>query len=530
MRHTYDFLVIGSGIAGLSYALRVAEHGSVALVTKDDVSEANTTYAQGGLAAVMDDADSVESHIEDTLEAGAGLCDPSIVELVVREGPKRVQELIDMGAEFTRVHGNGDLHLGREGGHSANRIVHAADTSGYEVEHTLLEQVKAHAGIDIFEHHFAVDLITEHHLGQHVTRVRPDIHCFGAYVLDRATQEVHTFLAKVTLLATGGSGQVYRHTTNPGVATGDGVAMAYRAKARVSNMEFVQFHPTSLYHPEADSFLISEAVRGEGGILLNQDGERFMPQYDDRGELAPRDIVARAIDDQLKQRGEAYVLLDISHEPAETIREHFPNIHDTCQSYGIDMTEAPIPVVPAAHYQCGGVQTDDVGATTIDGLFASGEVACTGLHGANRLASNSLIEGLVFSERAVAPSVACAAKSDWNTEVPEWNASGTEQPGEQILITHNRDELRRVMSNYVGIVRSDVRLNRAHRRTRLLYEETEDVYRKSELSQDLCELRNMIAVCSLIVECAKQRKESRGLHHTVDYPEATEMERRATFV
>lgn len=530
MRHTHDFLVIGSGIAGLSYALRVAEHGSVALVTKDDVSEANTTYAQGGLAAVIDDADSAESHLEDTLEAGAGLCDPSIVDLVVREGPKRVQELIDMGAEFTRVDGNGKLHLGREGGHSANRIVHAADTSGYEVEHTLLEQVKAHPAVDMFEYHFAVDLITEHHLGQHVTRVRPDIHCYGAYVLERETGTMHTFLATATLLATGGSGQVYRHTTNPDVATGDGVAMAYRAKARVSNMEFVQFHPTSLFHPEADSFLISEAVRGEGGRLINQDGERFMPAYDERGELAPRDIVARAIDDQLKQRGEKYVLLDISHEPADAIRGHFPNIHDTCQSFGIDMTEEPIPVVPAAHYQCGGVQTDDVGATTIEGLFASGEVACTGLHGANRLASNSLIEGLVLSERAVDPSVAYAAEQDWRTDVPDWDSTGTQQPGEHILITHNRDELRRVMSNYVGIVRSDVRLARAHRRTRLLYEETEDVYRKSEVSQALCELRNMIAVSNLIVECAQQRKESRGLHYTVDYPEATEMERRPTFV
>jgi L-aspartate oxidase len=530
MRHTYDFLVIGSGIAGLSYALRAAQHGSVALVTKDDVSEANTTYAQGGLAAVMDAEDTVASHVEDTLVAGAGLCDPEIVDTVVREGPQRVQELIDMGAEFTRVNGDGALHLGREGGHSANRIVHAADTSGYEVEHTLLARVKDHPNVDVLEHHFAVDLITEHHLGQRITRVRPDIHCFGAYVLERGTGTVHTFLAKATMLATGGSGQVYRHTTNPDVATGDGVAMAYRAKARVSNMEFVQFHPTSLYHPEADSFLISEAVRGEGGTLLNQSGERFMQEYDDRAELAPRDIVARAIDDQLKQRGEEYVLLDISHQPADAIREHFPHIASTCQSYGIDITEEPIPVVPAAHYQCGGVQTDAVGRTTIDGLFASGEVACTGLHGANRLASNSLIEGLVFSQRAVEPSVRYASTHDWRRVVPDWDAAGTEHPGEHILITHNHDELRRVMSDYVGIVRSDVRLERAHRRLRLLYEETEEVYRRSAVSQDLCELRNMIAVSYLIVECAQQRKESRGLHHTVDHPESTEMERRPTFV
>ena len=530
MSTTYDFLVIGSGVAGLSYALRVAEHGSVAVVTKDDVSEANTLYAQGGIAAVMHAEDSAEAHIEDTLVAGADLCDPEVVEFVVREVPQRVRELIDMGAEFTRTDENGALHLGREGGHSANRIVHAADASGYEVEHTLLDQVLNHPSIDVYEHHFAVDLITEHHLGQHVTRVRPDIHCFGAYVLDEASGDVVPFSAKVTMLAAGGSGQVYRHTTNPKVATGDGVAMAYRAKARVSNMEFVQFHPTSLYHPEADSFLISEAVRGEGGILLNQAGERFMPDYDERAELAPRDIVARSIDNQLKQRGEDYVLLDISHKDAGEIREHFPMIFETLGAYGIDMTEEPIPVVPAAHYQCGGVQTDHHGRTTINGLFASGEVACTGLHGANRLASNSLLEGLVFSERAVEPSVAYAEEQTQPVELPEWDDSGTDQPGEQVLITHNREELRRVMSDYVGIVRSELRLDRAHRRTRLLYEETEDFYRSSEISRDLCELRNMIAVSYLIIECAQQRRESRGLHYITDHPEPTERERRPSLV
>jgi len=530
MRHQYDFLVIGSGVAGLSYALRAADHGSVAIVTKDDVSEANTTYAQGGIAAVMAEDDTAEAHIHDTIVAGAHLCDPEVVQFVVREGPERVRELINMGAEFTRVNGNGKLHLGREGGHSANRIVHAADASGYVVEHTLLDQVMQHDGIDVFEHHFAVDLITEHHLGQHVTRVRPDIHCFGAYVLNEESGTVDTFLARATMLASGGSGQVYRHTTNPDVATGDGTAMAYRAKARVSNMEFVQFHPTSLYHPEADSFLISEAVRGEGGLLYNQSGERFMPDYDERAELAPRDVVARSIDDQLKQRGEDYVLLDISHKPEDEIRSHFPTIHDTCLEYGIDMTSEPIPVVPAAHYQCGGVQTDHVGRTTINGLFASGEVACTGLHGANRLASNSLLEGLVFSERAIEPSVAYADDHDAVDAVPDWDASGTNQPGEQVLITHNRKELQRVMSDYVGIVRSEQRLDRAFRRTRLLYEETESFYRGARVSRDLCELRNLIAVSYLIIECARQRRESRGLHYVLDYPEATEMERRPTLV
>jgi L-aspartate oxidase len=530
MRRRYDFLVIGSGVAGLSYALRAADHGSVAVVTKDDVSEANTTYAQGGIAAVMDEDDSAEAHIEDTLVAGADLCDPDVVEFVVREGPKRVRELIDMGADFTRVDGDGELHLGREGGHSADRIVHAADTSGYEVEHTLVDRVADHPNVDVFEHHFAVDLITEHHLGQHVTRVRPDIHCFGAYVLDEGRGRVDTFLARATMLASGGAGQVYRHTTNPPVATGDGVAMAYRAKARVSNMEFVQFHPTSLYIPEADNFLISEAVRGEGGRLYNQAGERFMPDYDERAELAPRDIVARAIDDQLKQRGEDYVLLDISHEPADAVRAHFPAIYETCLEHGVDMTEEPVPVVPAAHYQCGGVQTDHRGRTTINGLFASGEVACTGLHGANRLASNSLLEGLVFSERAVGPSVRYAEAHGVNDDVPDWDASGTERPGEHVLISHNREELQRVMSNYVGIVRSEQRLERAHRRTKLLYEETEDFYRGSRVSRELCELRNLIAVSYLIVECARQRRESRGLHYVIDYPDPAERERRPSLV
>ena len=531
MTHTYDFLVIGSGVAGLSYALRIAEHGRVAVVTKDDVSEANTLYAQGGIAAVMDEDDSAEAHIQDTIIAGADLCDPEVVEFVVREGPDRVQELIDMGAEFTRLNGEGSrLHLGREGGHSADRIVHAADASGYEVEHTLLDQVLEHPSIDVFEHHFAVDLITEHHLGQHVTRVRPDIHCFGAYVLEEASGVVHTFQAKATMLASGGSGQVYRHTTNPEVATGDGVAMAYRAKARISNLEFVQFHPTSLYHPDADSFLISEAVRGDGGLLVNQAGERFMPAYDERAELAPRDIVARAIDNQLKKRGEEYVLLDISHKDPSEIRAHFPTIHETLQEYGIDMTQQPIPVVPAAHYQCGGVQTDHHARMSVYVLVDSGEVACTGLHGANRLASNSLLEGLVFSERAVEPSLAYAREQDASLDLPDWDASDTSQPGEQILISHNRRELQRVMSDYVGIVRSALRLDRAHRRTRLLYEETEDFYRQSRISRDLCELRNMIAVSNLIIECAKQRRESRGLHYVLDHPEPTERERRPSLV
>ena len=370
----FDFLVLGSGVAGLSYALRVAEHGTVAIVTKKESAESNTNYAQGGIAGVMDDEDSFRSHIEDTLTAGAGLCDREAVEVVVREGPERIRELMAFGARFTRE--NGQLHLGREGGHSANRIVHAADATGREVERALLAKVRAHPNIRIFEYHFALELITEHHLGQHVSRLRSDMHCFGAYVLDERADRVETFLAKTTLLATGGSGQVYLHTTNPAIATGDGTAMAYRAKARIANMEFVQFHPTTLYHPEAGSFLISEAVRGEGGLLFNRAGERFMPKYDSRAELAPRDIVARAIDDQLKQTGDPHVWLDVSHRPADRIRAHFPTIYETCLGFGIDITREPIPVVPAAHYQCGGVQTDLYGRTSLAGLHRAVHRLC----------------------------------------------------------------------------------------------------------------------------------------------------------
>lgn len=524
----FDFLVLGSGVAGLSYALKVAEHGTVAIITKKASVESNTNYAQGGIAAVWDVEDSFESHIEDTLIAGAGLCDRAAVEVVIREGPQRLRELMALGAEFTRH--EGELHLGREGGHSANRIIHAADATGREVERALLASVRDHPNIELFEYHFAIDLITEHHLGQYVSRQRPDIHCYGAYVLDEESGEVLTFLGKVTLLATGGSGRVYLHTTNPSIATGDGTAMAYRAKARISNMEFVQFHPTSLYHPEADSFLITEAVRGEGGLLFNQAGERFMPAYDDRAELAPRDIVARAIDDQLKQRGEAYVLLDISHRAAEFIIEHFPTIHARCLTFGIDITKQPIPVVPAAHYQCGGVQTDLDGRTSIQGLFACGEVTYTGLHGANRLASNSLLEALVFSHRAIAPSIAYVEAHDWREGVPAWDTSGTTDPAEWVLVSHNREELRRIMWDYVGIVRSSLRLERALRRTRLIYEETEDFYRRSIVSTGLCELRNMVAVAYLIIRSAQMRHESRGLHYMLDYPERVESERRPTFV
>ena len=524
----YDFLVLGSGIAGLSFALRVADHGTVAVVTKKESAESNTNYAQGGIAAVLDVHDSYESHVEDTLIAGAGLCDRNVVEIVVREGPDRVKELISLGAEFSTE--NGQLHFGREGGHSANRIVHAADTTGREVEETLLRRIHEHPNIELYEYHFALELITEHHLGQHVSKLRPDVHCFGAYVLDERQDRVLTILARSTLLATGGSGRVYLHSTNPSIATGDGVAMAYRAKARLENMEFVQFHPTSLYHPDADSFLISEAVRGEGAVLLNMANERFMPNYDERAELAPRDVVARAIDDQLKRRGDDHVYLDISHRPADIVKDHFPNIYETCLGYGVDITHEPIPVVPAAHYQCGGVQTDEGARTSIAGLFACGEVACTGLHGANRLASNSLLEALVFGHRAVEGAVEYAKTVSWREDIPEWDDSGTAQPDQWVLISHNQDELRRVMWDYVGIVRSVLRLERAERRTKLIYEETEAFYRRSRVSAGLCELRNMIAVAYLIIRSAQMRRESRGLHYMVDYPEKDPSERRPTLV
>jgi L-aspartate oxidase len=439
-----------------------------------------------------------------------------------------VKELMALGAAFSQEQGH--LHLGREGGHSHHRIVHAADATGREVERALLEKVRSHPNIRILEYHFAVELITEHHLGQHVTRLRPDIHCFGAYVLDERADKVKTFLAKCTLLATGGSGQVYLHTTNPAVATGDGLAMAYRAKAHIANMEFFQFHPTSLFHPKANSFLITEAVRGEGGLLYNQAGERFMPRYDPRAELAPRDIVARAIDDQLKQRGDEYVLLDIAHKPASFVQEHFPNIYQTCLRYGLDITRQPIPVVPAAHYQCGGVITDPAGRTSIQGLFACGEVSCTGLHGANRLASNSLLEALVFSHRAVQAAVETARAGSWREEVPAWDDSGTERPQEWVLISHDREELRRVMWDYVGIVRSNLRLDRALRRTRMLHEEVEDFYRRTRVSVGLCELRNLIHTGYVIIRSARMRHESRGLHYSLDYPDAVASERRPTLV
>ena len=530
-RYQYDYLVLGSGIAGLWFSLGVADHARVAIITKKEAAESNTNYAQGGIASVWDKNDSVDSHIRDTLIAGAGLCDESIVRDVVTEGPLEIQALIDLGASFTKSEGK--LHLGMEAGHTHPRILHARDATGREVERVLLETVLNHPNITVYDYHYTVDLITDHHLGQYVTRLRTDVNCYGAYVLDEHSEIVHTFLSKVTVLATGGSCAVYQHTTNPSIATGDGVAMAYRAKARVANMEFVQFHPTALYHGnlhQERAFLISEAIRGHGGILLNKGGEAFMKQYDSRAELAPRDIVARAIDDQLKHRGEDHVYLDVSHLSASKTEEAFPYIIKTCRQMGVDPIKEPIPVVPAAHYQCGGVQTDSKAQTSIIGLLAIGEVAYTGLHGANRLASNSLLEALVFSRRAIQVAPQIVHQRTFQESVPDWDSSGTQHPREWVLISHNREELQRTMWNYVGIVRSDLRLSRALRRTQIVFEEVEEFYHRTRISSQLCELRNLIAVSYLIIRSAQMRRESRGLHYTLDYPERLSTECRPTIV
>jgi L-aspartate oxidase len=525
---TFDFLVIGSGSAGLAYAIEVAKSGTVGIITKKDRAESNTNYAQGGIAAVLDKTDSFDAHVNDTLVAGAGLCKKESVEVIVREGPEIIRELMRMGANFNR-HGEA-IELGREGGHTANRIVHAADMTGREIERVLLAEVASNPNITVLEHHFALELITEHHLGRRVTRYDKDIHCFGAYALNTSTDKVDTVLAKCTMLATGGAGQVYQHTTNPEIATGDGFAMAHRAKARIANMEFIQFHPTSLYHPEANSFLISEAVRGEGGILRNKRGQAFMQSYHPMADLAPRDIVARAIDDQLKKSGDECVFLDITHLPDDRIKAKFPNIYATCMQFGIDIVKEMIPVVPAAHYICGGVITDLYGQTNIHGLLAAGEVACTGVHGANRLASNSLLEALVFARRASQVAVPYMKTSDALPGIPDWDASGTVNTEEWVLISHNKRELQQLMMNYVGIVRSNLRLKRAFRRTYLLYQETEDFYRRSRVSVPLCQLRNMITVAYLVIQCAFMRHESRGLHYTTDFPDTDNQQIRDSII
>jgi L-aspartate oxidase len=528
MAMSFDFLVIGSGCAGLEFSLGAAQFGSVGIITKKNKAESNTNYAQGGIASVLSPDDSYEQHMQDTLIAGAGLCDPEAVEIIVKEGPAIIEELIRHGANFTKS--NGTLDLIREGGHGQKRIIHSRDSTGREIEMTLLDAVEKHANITMLEHHFALELITEHHLGRKVTRHITDKHCFGAYVLDTNSGNILTVLARATLLATGGSGRIYQHTTNPEIATGDGIAMAYRAKARVANMEFIQFHPTTLYAPGAGSFLISEAVRGHGGLLRNSAGHLFMAGYDTRRELAPRDIVARAIDDQLKKSGDECVFLDITHLDGDQLKSSFPTIYATCIDHGIDITRDLIPVVPAAHYTCGGVWTDHHGRTTIQGLYAAGEVACTGVHGANRLASNSLLEALVFAKRAASSASEYICDIEFEPNIPDWDDSGTSATEEWILISHNKKELQQIMWDYVGIVRSDLRLQRAFRRTRLLYDEVEDYYKRNTVSESLCQLRNMIAVSYLVIRCAMMRKESRGLHFSTDYVSASDNSRTDSII
>jgi L-aspartate oxidase len=523
-----DFLVIGSGIAGLTFAIKVAKQfpeKSILIITKTRADETNTKYAQGGIAGVMDfENDSFEKHIEDTLIAGDGLCNRKVVEIVVKEGVDRIRELIEWGASFDKA-SDGDFKLGKEGGHSEFRILHHKDVTGKEMERTLLDELTDYPNIKMIKHCFVVDLITQHHLGYLVTKATPDIECYGVYVLNRETGQIETVLAKITLLATGGNGQVYRSTTNPFIATGDGVAMHYRAKGRIENMEFIQFHPTALYEPGArgQAFLITEAVRGDGGILRNKYGEAFMERYDERRDLAPRDIVARAIDSEMKITGTEHVYLDVRHMPLEEFLNHFPNIYEKCKSIGIDITQHMIPVAPAAHYSCGGIKTDEWGRTSIRNLYACGECASTGLHGANRLASNSLLEAMVFAHRCAMDAALLVKELEFQNNIPAWNAAGTTEPKEMILITQSLKELQLLMSDYVGIVRTNTRLMRAMKRLDLLWEETEGLYQTTTLSPQLCELRNMITVGYLIVKCAQLRKESRGLHFNTDHPERSEM-------
>jgi L-aspartate oxidase len=524
-----DFLVIGSGVAGLTYAIKTAKafpQKEILIVTKTTADETNTKYAQGGVAGVWDANDSFDKHIEDTLIAGDGLCNEHIVEIVVKEGPERIKEIIEYGAQFDKNE-EGDYTLGREGGHSKNRILHHKDVTGQEIERALLKELKTLSNIKFINHCFVVDIITQHHLGYLVTKSTQDITCFGVYIFNLLNNQIEKILSPVTLLASGGCGQVYRTTTNPKIATGDGVAMVYRAKGKIENMEFIQFHPTALFEPGVSpSFLITEAVRGDGGILRNKDGEAFMEKYDERKDLAPRDIVARAIDNEMKRGGTEHVYLDCRHMDKEKFIHHFPNIYEKCLSIGIDVTIKMIPVAPAAHYSCGGIKTDEWAHSSIQNLYACGECASTGLHGANRLASNSLLEAMVFGHRAYldtlklieSDSKASPAGGGLEGAVPDWNAQGTSEPNEMILITQSLKELQQVMSDYVGIVRKDVRLQRAMKRIDLLYEETEALYKSTKISPQLCELRNLITVAYLIVKSAEFRKESRGLHYNTDHP------------
>jgi L-aspartate oxidase len=518
MNRKVDFLVIGSGIAGMIYALKVADHGTVCMLSKIQMDETATKYAQGGIAAVLYNPDTYEKHIRDTMDAGVGLNNENIVRITITESSKRIEELAKWGTQFDKET-SGKFSLAKEGGHSEHRILHHKDNTGNEIQRALTEKVKSHSNIEILEEHLAIDLITQHHKGELVKRKRDNIKCFGAYVLNKINGKIITILAKTTLLATGGIGNIYQTTTNPTLSTGDGIAMAYRAKAFCDKLEFVQFHPTSLYNPgEKPSFLITEAMRGAGAELTTKEGVPFMHKYDDRGSLAPRDIVARAIDNQMKISGDDFVYLDTRQISKHEILNHFPTIYAKCLSIGIDITKDPIPVVPAAHYAVGGITADENGKTSINNLFAAGEVASTGLHGANRLASNSLLESAVFSHRAAKKAVSIINSIEFEKDIPDWNDEGTVLNEEMILITQSKKELQSIMSNYVGIVRSDIRLKRAIDRLEIIYKETEELYDRSIISEPIIELRNMINVAYLVIKMAMERKQSIGLHFNLDYP------------
>lgn len=523
MTNQSDILVVGGGVAGMSFAIWMAEKRpdlSITVLTKTDVGESNTKYAQGGVAAVWNfETDNYEKHILDTLDAGDGLCDEEVVRIVVEEGHQRVQEIIDWGARFDRNR-EGEYDLGREGGHSENRILHYKDLTGWEIQRTLNDKVKSLPNITVLEHFFAINLITQHHLGRTITRLSPDIECYGVYALNKVSQKIESFIARKTILATGGAGQIYKSTTNPLIATGDGIAMMYRAKGRLANMEFIQFHPTALFNPagENPAFLVSEAVRGFGAVLRTTDGKEFMHKYDDRKSLAPRDIVARAIDKEMKTRGDEFVYLDCTHLDREGFIAHFPTIYERCMLAGIDPMKNFIPVVPACHYLCGGILVDQMGRTSIRHLYSAGECTNSGLHGANRLASNSLLEGLVYGKRISEEIEHSIDEVAIVQGIPEWDAKGTTEPKEMVLITQSWKELKEIMSSYVGIVRTDVRLKRAKDRLYLLYAETEDLYNTTTISPQLCELRNLITVAYLVTKAAEMRRESRGLHFNTDYP------------
>ena len=526
MARKYDFVVVGGGIAGISFALKAAQYGKVALLCKTTLEESNTSYAQGGIATVMYEPDNFEKHIEDTLIAGDGHCDKEAVELVIKSARAQIDQLLQWGVNFDKTDDGKQFDLHKEGGHSEFRILHHKDNTGFVIQESLNKQIRNHPEIELYEHYFAIEILTQHHLGEIVTQHTPNIECYGVYALNQKSNHIHTFLSKVTVLATGGIGSVYQASTNPAIATGDGVAMVHRARGAIKDMEFVQFHPTALYHPgDKPVFLITEAIRGYGAVLRGRDGQEFMQKYDSRGSLAPRDIVARAIDNEMKIHGDSFEYLDVTHKNPEDTKEHFPMIYHKCLEYGIDITKDYIPICPTQHYMCGGIAVDLNGQSSINRLYALGECSATGLHGANRLASNSLIEAIVYADVAVKHAAPRLDKITINELLPAWDDEGTSLTEEMVLITQSFREVEQIMSTYVGIVRSNLRLQRAMSRLEILFRETESLFNRSVVSREICELRNVISVSYLIIKHAIARKESRGLHYTVDYPKKMEEER-----